>query len=134
MPIEQVRCENCGSGDVRQLAPDSYVCEHCHTNFRWVDPTKKTVVHKQSVCKCGNVAKAFCVRCQEPVCEGHRLSHAWGQDGDDLYTDRALALLGEYGTGYCPGAGSRQDMRRFVESFGTGPFARFFSPEWVASC
>ncbi|MGO8753255.1 MAG: hypothetical protein ACLQNE_45540 [Thermoguttaceae bacterium] len=71
MPIEQVRCDNCGSGDVRQSAADSYVCEHCHTNFRWVDPTKRTVVQKASVCKCGHVAAAYCVGCGEPICESH---------------------------------------------------------------
>jgi len=78
MPIEQVRCENCGSGDVRQLAADSYVCEHCQTNFRLVDPTKSTVVQKPSVCDCGLVATAFCVRCHKPLCEGHRESW-WAQ-------------------------------------------------------
>ena len=31
MPIEQVRCQNCGGSDVRRLASDSYTCEHCHT-------------------------------------------------------------------------------------------------------
>jgi len=71
MPIEQVRCENCGSGDVRQLAPDSYTCEHCHTSFRWVDPTKRTVAHKPSVCACGRAAEAFFVRCGQGLCRDH---------------------------------------------------------------
>ncbi len=68
MPNEPVQCPNCGSGDVRQLAPESYVCEHCHTNFRWVDPTKKTVVHKPSLCECGRAVVGACWRCQRPLC------------------------------------------------------------------
>ena len=45
MPNEPVQCPNCGSGDVQQLAADSYTCEHCRTSFRWADPTKITVSH-----------------------------------------------------------------------------------------
>ena len=71
MPIEQVRCDNCGSGDVRQLAADAYECEHCHSRFHWVDPTKRTVVQRASVCRCGVVAVAYCARCEEPLCECH---------------------------------------------------------------
>ncbi len=71
MPNEPVQCPNCGSGDVRQLAADSYRCEHCQTSFHWVDPTKKTVVQKPSVCKCGRVAVAFCSRCGQGVCQEH---------------------------------------------------------------
>jgi hypothetical protein len=72
MPNEPVQCPNCGSGDVRQLVSDLYRCEHCQTEFRWVDPTKTTVVQKPSACACGNVAQAFCVRCGEPLCKIHK--------------------------------------------------------------
>ncbi len=75
MPIESVQCPNCGSGDVRQLAADSYSCEHCHTKFHWVNPTKKTVVHRSSACECGAIPKAFCVRCHKPLCKRH--SELW---------------------------------------------------------
>ena len=75
MPIEQVRCENCGSGDVRQLAPDSYRCEHCQTRFHRIDPTKRTVIHESRVCQCGNKAVARCVRCHEPLCK--RCKFTW---------------------------------------------------------
>ena len=68
MPIEQVRCENCGSGDVCLLAAESYRCEHCQTNFRWVDPTKSTVVQKPSLCKCGRAVVGACWRCHTPLC------------------------------------------------------------------
>jgi hypothetical protein len=45
MPFEPIRCGSCGSGRVRQLAPDTWVCEHCHIQFRWIDPSKKTITH-----------------------------------------------------------------------------------------
>ncbi len=72
MPNEPVKCPNCGGGDVQQLAADSYTCEHCQTDFRWVNPTTSTVVHESRVCECGNNAVAYCVRCREPLCEEHR--------------------------------------------------------------
>jgi hypothetical protein len=95
MSIEQVRCENCGSGDVRQLAPDSYRCDHCHTEFRWVDPTKITVAHKPGVCACGNVAVAYCVRCHEPLCKIHkkRWIREWEPEGWD---DKVGVLHGNF--------------------------------------
>ena len=48
MPNEPVQCPNCGSSDIRQLATESYICQHCHTRFHWVDPTKRTVVHENA--------------------------------------------------------------------------------------
>ncbi len=80
MPNEPVQCPNCGGGEVGQLAPESYLCEHCHTRFHWVDPTTRTIVqktettivHKKDVCACGNIATAFCYRCGLPLCDLHK--------------------------------------------------------------
>jgi hypothetical protein len=71
MPNEPVQCPNCGSGDVHQVAADSYQCEHCHTSFHWVNPTKTTVVQKPSLCECGRVAVVFCCRCGRGLCQMH---------------------------------------------------------------
>jgi len=71
MPYEPVQCPNCRSGDIRQLAPDSYTCEHCHTNFRWVDAPRATVVQKPIACGCGVIAGAFCKKCGQPLCGSH---------------------------------------------------------------
>ena len=71
MPNEPVQCPNCGSGDVQNLAADSYTCQHCNTNFRWVDPTQSRVVQKPSLCECGRVAVFFCVRCGKGLCQTH---------------------------------------------------------------
>ncbi len=87
MPIEQVRCDNCGSGDVRQLVADSYACEHCHTNFRWVDPTKRTVVHESRFCECGKVPTAVCYGCRQPVCGQH--GRPWLYRDSNYEFDRA---------------------------------------------
>jgi hypothetical protein len=71
MPNEPVKCPNCGSGDVEQLGVDSYECEHCQTDFRWVSPTKVTVAHEHKLCTCGRVAVAFCCRCGQGLCLTH---------------------------------------------------------------
>ena len=68
MPNEPISCPNCGASDICQSAPNSYVCKHCHSNFRWVDPTRITVAHEPSVCACGNFATALCVQCDVPLC------------------------------------------------------------------
>ena len=56
MPNEPVQCPNCGSGDVQQLAADSYACEYCRTNFRWTDHAKyeagDTVTHEHNGARC----------------------------------------------------------------------------------
>jgi len=71
MPNEPVQCPNCGGGNVRQLATDSYACEHCQTDFHWVNPTKITVTHEQKLCACGRVAVGFCCRCGRGLCQTH---------------------------------------------------------------
>ena len=90
MPNEAIRCPSCGAGDVRQSASDSYVCKHCHANFRWVDPTRITVTGKPTLCSCGRVAVAFCVRCQEPLCKLHEADGAviWVSDALHNYYAR----------------------------------------------
>lgn len=127
MPNQPVRCPNCGSGDARQTSPDSYVCEHCHTSFRWVDPTKTTVVQQPSLCRCGNIAAAFCTRCHEPLCEGHRYRHYDGPSrmDEDKYarSDQVRKLLGEYT--HCI---DRTLIVSCVESWGRLGSTR---PEWV---
>ena len=95
MPNEPVQCPNCGSGDVSQLAADSYECEHCHTNFRWVNPTKSTVAHEQKLCACGRVPIAFCIRCRKPLCPKHKITWPEGDVGEELGDD-TLDLYAEY--------------------------------------
>jgi hypothetical protein len=92
VPNEPIQCPNCGGGHVRQLAADSYTCEHCQTDFRWVDPTRRTVVHESRVCKCGNNAVAHCVRCREPLCKKHKSTWVWGV-GDIAYRSRTVEHL-----------------------------------------
>ncbi len=72
---------------MRHLASASYLCEHCRTNFHWVDPTNITVAHKPGVCVCGRVATAFCVRCHDPLCEKHKVT--WSGFSPD-FSSRAL--------------------------------------------
>ena len=132
MPNEQIKCPNCGSGDVQALVADSYTCEHCQTDFRWVNPSKSTVVHEQKLCACGNVATAFCVRCHEPLCKGHRRWHHdakkdYGDQGraSSDYTEQARKCLGEYGDSV-----NMEDIRAFVGSWGQRTRFGEPSPNW----
>jgi hypothetical protein len=115
MPNEAIQCPNCGSGDVLNVAADSYICEHCHTSFRWVNPTMSTVAQKPTVCACGTVASAFCVRCHEPLCEGHRKWHRRVEYYMDIrkYVRRAFTLLGE-----CGGRVPQDVIFAFVKGWG----------------
>ena len=38
MPIEPIHCEACGSRDVTEFKPGSYVCGHCEAVFKHVTP------------------------------------------------------------------------------------------------
>jgi hypothetical protein len=83
MPNEPVQCPSCGSGDVYQQGCDFYRCNHCQTGFERVVSYKIVDASKPSVCACGNVAVAFCVRCHEPLCERHK---SGGRDRDQDQT------------------------------------------------
>lgn len=112
MPNEPVECPNCGSGDVHQLAAESYACEHCHTNFRWVKPVKEAVVRQPIVCACGRIAVAFCTRCGAALCKTHseeldspclwgKLSKKWKDllpiNSLSRDSDRVWGILSNYG-------------------------------------
>jgi DNA-directed RNA polymerase subunit RPC12/RpoP len=36
MPIETIKCQECGSADVTEFKPGSYVCSHCESVFKVV--------------------------------------------------------------------------------------------------
>ncbi len=42
MTLEAINCTHCGSGDVQQVKPDTYFCNHCESISKHVDPSKVT--------------------------------------------------------------------------------------------
>lgn len=93
MPTQPIQCPSCGSGNTRYRASESYVCEHCDTEFRWIDPTKQTVVHEPTVCSCGAIATALCVRCRKPCCKEHA-DDTWSEYFNiwllDVFSNRSI--------------------------------------------
>jgi hypothetical protein len=133
MPAEQVRCENCGAGDVRQVAPDSYICQHCRTHFRWVDPTKRTVIrtviHEPRVCECGKLAKVFCCCCKRGVCSESRHRHSVAKEWDSFFhgswrrDDLDLVILEPWWDemfGLCEPEKVQELLIRTAEQYGIG--------------
>jgi hypothetical protein len=69
MPLEAVACTSCGSTEVSEYKPGSYVCEHCDTVFKHVDPSKVTL--QREFCACGQVVTAQCCICEKGLCRTH---------------------------------------------------------------
>jgi len=72
MPKEPITCPHCGSSDCVEYSRDSFVCKHCDTAFKWVDPTHFTVTREAATCSCGKNATAKCRSCGRPLCEAHQ--------------------------------------------------------------
>ncbi len=66
MPIETIKCQECGSADVTEFKPGSYVCTHCEATFKHVDPTHVTVA--PAFCTCGNRIAFRCNHCHSGLC------------------------------------------------------------------
>ena len=68
MPIESIKCPDCGSSDVTKLRSGSYVCQHCESVFKVYDPQVVTIA--PAFCGCGRVVEVQCQRCEAKIC-GH---------------------------------------------------------------
>jgi hypothetical protein len=66
MSFEALACTNCGSGDVQEVKPDTYFCNHCDSVFKHVDPTKLTV--GPAFCEHGNRVEVQCQVCKTGMC------------------------------------------------------------------
>jgi hypothetical protein len=69
MPVETIKCRECGSGEVTEYKPGSYVCAHCDAVFKHLDPTRLTVAHDPVFCTCGNQIAYECGYCGGRICE-----------------------------------------------------------------
>jgi len=68
MPVEAITCTGCGSGDVQEVKPDTYFCNHCESVFKYLDPTKLTVENAPAFCSCGNKIEVQCNICHKGIC------------------------------------------------------------------
>jgi transcription initiation factor TFIIIB Brf1 subunit/transcription initiation factor TFIIB len=79
MPIELLNCPNCGSAEVTEFKQGSYVCGHCESIFKHIDPTQASITVRPEFCRCGNTIRGQCGTCHNGICSGcvsdNRLDH-----------------------------------------------------------
>lgn len=85
MPVETIKCNECGSVEVTEFKAGSYVCSHCEAVFKHVDPSGT------ASCSCGTFAVGRCAECQMPVC----VDCSKRVDGRRLCTRHATAAIAE---------------------------------------
>jgi hypothetical protein len=87
MPIESINCPQCGSTEVTEFKPDSYVCGHCEAIFKHVSPVR-AAAPPESCFLCDTDSVATCSSCSRRVCNKHMVmraehsySHFWNAPG-----------------------------------------------------
>ena len=71
MPVETIKCKECGSADVTEFKSDTYVCRHCEAVFKHIVPP----THASLGCEigdCGVPPIGRCARCDRAFCTSHR--------------------------------------------------------------
>jgi hypothetical protein len=69
MALDAIACTGCGSTDVSEYKPGSYVCGHCDSVFKYLDPSRVTV--QRDFCECGAPIAFQCRACRTGICSGH---------------------------------------------------------------
>jgi len=69
MPLETMKCQECGSADVTEFKPGTYVCGHCEVVFKYVDPC--AVKASPTFCACGNQIQFRCQICRTALLCAH---------------------------------------------------------------
>lgn len=95
MATVSIQCPGCGSTNVTQYKPDHYICSHCDTQFKWVDPNLNRVKIEKAVCSCGREAIGQCSRCGLQVCGVHSdpLDSIIPPEARDYFFSRVFPLL-----------------------------------------
>jgi hypothetical protein len=70
MPVETIKCRECGSADVTEFKPGSYVCGHCEAIFKHAMSGDAT--GGCQVDDCGVPAVGRCASCGRRFCKTHQ--------------------------------------------------------------
>lgn len=70
MPIETVKCKECGSADVTEFKPGSYACGHCEAVFKFAGSAASPAGCE--VDGCGVLAIGRCADCRGAFCATHQ--------------------------------------------------------------
>jgi hypothetical protein len=93
MPVETIKCRECGSAEVTEFKPGSYVCGHCEAVFKHVPPAGTGVGCE--IDGCGVAARGRCSSCTRAVCATHQAgaqctacqADAWARQEEDRQAD-----------------------------------------------
>ncbi len=73
MPVETVKCQECGSADVTEFKPGSYVCGHCESVFKYTNSAgTSTGPAGCEIDNCGVLAIGKCSACARAFCGDHQ--------------------------------------------------------------
>lgn len=88
MSIETIKCRECGSADVTEFKPGSYVCGHCEAIFKHVQPATGAWAGGCEVDNCGVPALGRCYSCKRRFCRTHQATRESGHGSRTIeYTD-----------------------------------------------
>jgi len=76
VPFESLSCPHCGSGDVQEVKPETYFCNHCDNVFKYVRPNRAGSAGGCEVpaegLACGIPAIGRCRTCRRAFCLTHQ--------------------------------------------------------------
>ena len=136
MPFESLSCPRCGSGDVQEVKPETYFCNHCDNVFRYVRPGRAGSAGGCEIpaegLACGVPAIGRCRSCQRAFCLTHQARVGEGLH-DRLDSERRYAP----GTGYPDWCAACRAAEVYVpiehdENALNQPFGRFLV-EWFSA-
>ena len=70
MPVETIKCQECGSADVTEFKAGTYVCAHCEAVFKHVSPA--AAGGGCEIDDCGVPAVGRCSSCNRRFCGTHQ--------------------------------------------------------------
>lgn len=76
MPVETIKCQECGSAEVTEFKPGSYVCGHCEAVFKHVSSV--VTAGGCEIDGCGVPAVGRCHMCGQRFCGTHQAKEGWG--------------------------------------------------------
>lgn len=95
MPIETIKCQECGSAEVTEFKSGSYVCGHCETTFKHVNPAAASGgAAGCEIDACGVAAIGRCSTCGRAFCGTHQ-AHAKDAFGTTPYIGWCTSCQGQ---------------------------------------
>lgn len=93
MPVETIKCQECGSADVTEFKAGSYVCGHCGAVFKHVAPAGVAVGCQ--IEGCGVLAIGRCRVCKRAFCGTHQARDYEGPGAGIPRSDVCMACATE---------------------------------------